>query len=97
MQTYIVMMNVSGRAAKSIKKAPAGIDANSQALLAAGGRLVNLYATMGQYDYIAVMEAPSDEVMLKHILEISASGALKCTTLKAFPKDEFVKIVASLA
>jgi uncharacterized protein with GYD domain len=97
MQTYVVLMNVCERGVKSIKKAPERIEMNAQALKKAGGRLVCIYATMGQYDFIAVMEAPSDEVMMKHLLEVSATSAIKCTTLKAFSQKDFAKIAKSLS
>lgn len=97
MKTYIMLMTVSEKGVRSIKKAPERIEENIRALEKAGGRMIGIYSTMGQYDFVAVVEAPDDDVMFKHVLDVSASSALKCVTLKAIPKDDFFKIVKSLS
>jgi uncharacterized protein with GYD domain len=51
---------------------------------------------MGEYDYVAIGEAPSDEVQVAFALALGSKGFVRTTTLKAFTKEEFAKIVKKL-
>jgi uncharacterized protein with GYD domain len=51
---------------------------------------------MGQYDAVAIGEAPSDEAYAATILAIGSAGAVRTQTLRAFTEDEYRKIIAAL-
>jgi uncharacterized protein with GYD domain len=51
---------------------------------------------MGEYDYVAIGEFPSDEAAATFQLGIAAQGNVKTKTLKAFTTEEFAKIVDAL-
>jgi len=51
---------------------------------------------MGEYDYVAIAEGPSDEVALGYLLALGAQGQVRTTTLKAFPRELFEEIVKRL-
>jgi len=51
---------------------------------------------MGEYDYVAIGEAPSDEVATTFSLAIGSLGNVRTTTLKAYTKEEFAAIVKKL-
>lgn len=91
--TYVVLMKLTDKGVKNISKAPMRIEENNKKLEQAGGRVVNLYFTMGEYDYVVIIEAPDDEVMMKHLLEVVADSAVKTLTMKAFPQEQFFKIL----
>jgi len=61
-----------------------------------GGKLVGFYSVMGEYDYVGISEAPSDEVITAFLLALGADGNVRTTTLKAFTTEEFVEIVKKL-
>jgi len=63
---------------------------------ALGGRQVALYFTMGGYDVVGIYEMPDDEAMTRLALETASHGNTRTTILKAFPREEFVRIVQSL-
>jgi len=96
MPTYVILMNLTEQGIKNIKGAPERIEMTSKALEAAGGKLIGFYSTMGQYDYVAIAEGPSDEVTMTQLLAIGMAGNVRTTTLKAFTKEEFAKIVKGL-
>lgn len=96
MPTFVVLMKLTDQGAKDIKDAPARIEAATKSLEAAGCKLVGLYAVMGEYDYIAICEGPSDEVAVGQSLALTAGGAVKTTTLRAFTAKEFIGIVKKL-
>jgi uncharacterized protein with GYD domain len=96
MVTYIILMNLTEKGIKNIKDAPARIEASAKALEAAGGKLLGFYLTLGQYDYVAIAEGPSDEVGMLQLLGIGAAGYVRTTTLKAFTVDEFAALLEKL-
>jgi uncharacterized protein with GYD domain len=53
--------------------------------------------TMGQYDLAIRVEAPDDETIARLALSLASQGNLRTTTLKAFPPEEFERIIGSLS
>ncbi len=96
MPTYVVLMKLTDQGARDIKGAPARIEAGTKALEAAGGKLLGFYAVMGEFDYVAICESPSDEIAIAQSLALTAGGAVKTTTFRAFTANEFVGIVKKL-
>jgi len=89
-------MKLTELGAKTIKEAPARVDAAVKNLEAMGGKMTAFYLTTGEYDYIAVGEAPTDQVMLTFLLGLGTTGTVRTTTLRAFSKDELATAVKKL-
>jgi uncharacterized protein with GYD domain len=53
--------------------------------------------TLGNYDMIAVIDAPNDETLAKHVLTLGAGSNLRTVTLKAFTEESYRAIIADLA
>ena len=49
---------------------------------------------MGPHDFVAVIEAANDELVAKYVLALGARGNVKTLTLKAFPEDDYRRIIA---
>jgi uncharacterized protein with GYD domain len=62
----------------------------------AGGKLVGVWVTLGQYDVVEVFEAPNDEVALEIVTRLQASGGEQTETLRAFTRDEAEAIIRKL-
>jgi uncharacterized protein with GYD domain len=62
----------------------------------AGGKLVGVWVTLGQYDVVEVFEAPTDEAALEIITRLQHSGAEQTETLRAFTRDEAEEIIRKL-
>jgi len=97
MATYVILMNYTEQGVKALSETVSSCARMIKALEDAGGKLTAMYATMGQYDLVAVAEGPSDEFALEHLLRLSMAGNVRTTTLKAFSRDEFAAIVEKLA
>jgi uncharacterized protein with GYD domain len=96
MPTYVSLMKFTDQGAKDIKQAPERIEKAFKGLEAMGGKIVDFYVTMGEYDYVAIAEGPSDEVALTFLMGLGAAGNVRTTTLKAFKREDFVKLVKRL-
>jgi uncharacterized protein with GYD domain len=96
MANYIILMKLTEQGAKAIKDAPGRIEAGIKAFQQMGGKVNGFYVVMGEYDYVAFGEAPSDEVATTFVLALGSLGNVKTTTLKAYTKEEFAAIVKKL-
>ena len=96
MGTYILLANYTDQGIRNIKDSPKRAEAARKAIQDMGGDMTGLYLTMGAYDLIVILEAPSDEVVVKFVLALGALGNVRTTTLKAFTETEFRDIVAGL-
>jgi len=61
-----------------------------------GAELKAFYFTFGQYDMIAIVEAPSDEAMAQAVLSVGRHRAVRTETLKAFSEAEGLEIFKRL-
>ena len=58
----------------------------------AGGKLLSLYYTFGQYDFVAIIEAPTHEDMAYILLEIGRFSTVCSETLVAIKPEQFYSI-----
>ncbi len=96
MPNYVILMKLTDQGAKTIKDAPGRVEAGIKGFEKMGGKVIGFYAVMGEYDYVAVGEAPSDEVATTFALGLGLLGNVKTTTLRAFTKEEFAAMVKKL-
>ena len=61
-----------------------------------GGEFKSFFLTMGDYDFVAVYEAPDDAVAARFVLQVAQLGNIRTRTLKAFPEAAYREIIASL-
>jgi uncharacterized protein with GYD domain len=96
MNSYITLMKLTDQGAKNLKDAPKRIDEGIKGLERSGGKLIGFYSTLGEYDYIAVAEGPSDEAAAAVNLALCALGYVKTTTLRAFTVEEFTALIQKI-
>jgi uncharacterized protein with GYD domain len=96
MPTYITLYKWTEQGIKNVKDAPARIKATTKNVETAGGRVLGIYLTMGEYDLVAVFEAPNDETVAVALLAQGIIGNVRSTTLRAFTTDQFAEIVKKL-
>jgi uncharacterized protein with GYD domain len=93
---YVVLANWTDHGARSAKDSPRRLDAAKKALKDMGGEFKSFYLTMGDYDIVAVYEAPDDAVAARFNLQLGMLGNIRTRTLKAFPEAAYREIIASL-
>ena len=96
MPSYIMLANWTDQGAQRVRDSPRRLDAAKRALTDMGGEFRSFYMTMGEYDLIAVYEAPDDAVAARFTLLLGALGMVRTKTLKAFPEAAYRQIIASL-
>lgn len=58
-----------------------------------GARVTAQYAVLGGYDFVNIIEAPSNEVMARLAVELGSRGTIQITTLPAIEVDDFVDML----
>jgi uncharacterized protein with GYD domain len=96
MATYIILGKYTQQGIQNIKQGPQRVGAARGAIEAAGGKMPGFYLTMGQYDFVALIECPDDETLTRAILTVAASGNVTTETLRAFPEADYRRIVDGL-
>jgi uncharacterized protein with GYD domain len=96
MVTHVVLMKLTDQGIKDIKNAPQRIEASAKAIEAIGGKMTGFYLTAGEYDYVAIVEMPSDEVGMTFLLGLGTAGNVRTTTLRAYTKEQFAEFVKKL-
>ncbi len=96
MTTYIMLANWTDQGIRKVKESPQRLDAAKAALQDMGGEMKAFFLTMGDYDMVAVYEAPDDAVAARFTLQVGQLGNIRSQTLKAFPEAAFREIIASL-
>src|ERR1700760_4342995 len=96
MPTYISLLKWTPQGLRDLKSSPARVDAARKGFAASGVILKEFYMVTGQYDCIAVAEAPDFTTLTKAILAITSQGTVTSATCRAFPKEEYRQIVGSL-
>ena len=96
MATYISLLRFTQEGIEKIKDGPARLDSAKLAFQAMGAELKEFYLVTGQYDAVVISEAPNDETVAKLALSIGAAGAIRTETLRAYPEDEYRKIISAL-
>jgi uncharacterized protein with GYD domain len=93
MQTYLVLGTFTELGRQTIEDSPKRLDAIRKALTKIGGNLAAFYLTMGAQDFVAVLEAPSDETIIKYTLAVAAQGHVKVVVSRAFTESEYRKLI----
>jgi uncharacterized protein with GYD domain len=91
-----MLLNWTDMGVKNVRESPRRLDAARKQLAEMGGAFKEFYLTMGEYDMVAVCEAPDDAVAARFALQIGAGGNVRSHTLKAFPEGAYREIIASL-
>ncbi|HEV2954484.1 MAG TPA: GYD domain-containing protein [Xanthobacteraceae bacterium] len=96
MTTYIALCSWTDKGAQQVKDSPKRFDAAKKLLRDMGGEIKSFYLTLGDYDLVAIAEAPDDAVMARFLMQLGMLGNVRTHTLKAFPEAAYREIIASL-
>lgn len=96
MARYVTLIQFTEQGIKTIKDWDKRIAASRERLERSGSKLIDVYLTFGEYDAVAITEAPDDDVALRNALEYGLSGNGRSRTMRAFSADEAVRITKQL-
>ncbi|MFB6311449.1 MAG: GYD domain-containing protein [Salinirussus sp.] len=93
MPRYVQLIEYTAEGIDRFEEIPDLTDQARELADSLGGELVDFYLTLGQYDAVAVVDAPDDETMVAGTVTMAKTGTIKTETLRAFEQDEIESIV----
>jgi uncharacterized protein with GYD domain len=94
MPAFVVLGRYTDEGRAAIKDSPARLDQARKVLQKLGGDITDLYLTIGPHDFVAIVQAPNDDLVAKFILAVGAQGYVRTTTLKAYPEAEYRRLIS---
>jgi uncharacterized protein with GYD domain len=96
MPTYVVLYKFTDQGVKNVKETVQQASATQAENEQRGFKIHGLYWTQGQYDLIAVVEAPDEQAMLAGLFNIAAAGNVRSETLRAFSAAEMQAVLQKM-
>ena len=90
MAKFVMLTTLTDEGRKTIMENPGRIKEVNKEVEAMGAKVLAQYAVLGPYDFINIIEAPSNEVISKVAVTLGARGTLQTMTLAAMDVDAFV-------
>jgi uncharacterized protein with GYD domain len=90
MPTYIMLSTLTPEGVQTVKNNPQRIREVNREVEQLGASVRAQWATLGEFDFINVIEAPDDQTMARVSLELGSRGTARYETLAAIPVDEFI-------
>ena len=91
MPTYVMLTNLSAEGVRTLKNNPSRVAEVNKEVEQIGAKVIAQYATLGQYDFVTVIEAPDEAAMAKVSVELGSRGTMSSQTLAAMPAGDLAK------
>ena len=89
MPTYVMLTNLTADGVRTLKNNPGRVAEVNAEVEQIGAKVIAQYATLGQYDFVTIVEAPDDQTMAKVSVELGSRGTMTSQTLSAIPAADF--------
>ncbi|HEU5423339.1 MAG TPA: GYD domain-containing protein [Nitrolancea sp.] len=88
MPMFVILGHFTDQGAKNVKELLPAFQKNRANGEKLGIKLHGWYLTQGRYDFIVLVEAPDEKVMLQQTLAVAGHGLTRSETLRAYPIEE---------
>ena len=93
---FILSMNFTEQGIRGIKDAPKRSQQARDLAKKMACEIKQIYLTTGDFDLVAMLEAPNGDAMAKFVMALGMIGNVRTRTARAWPAEEFMKLVAEL-
>jgi uncharacterized protein with GYD domain len=90
MPTYIMLCTLTPEGVQTVKNNPQRIKEVNEEVQQLGATVKAQWATLGNVDFISVVEAPDEKTMARVSLELGSRGTGRYETLGAIPVEQFI-------
>ena len=91
MAYYLQLVVLTDKGRRNFEENPEWIKELNKDIELMGVKILTQYALLGQFDFVNIIEAPSDETAAKVAIKLSATGAVQPMTLAAIPLDSLIE------
>lgn len=93
MVKYVILVNWTDQGAHDYANTLQDAQAVAEAFDGAGGKLVDAYWTMGQYDIVVIAQFPDELAAASAALKINGQGRMRTEILRAFEQDQVASLL----
>jgi len=90
MPVYVMLTTLTDTGRKALQDDPEILRGFNKEVEFMGVKILDQYALLGQYDFVNIVEAPSNEVVAKLATRLSAQGHFSTLTLAAITLDALI-------
>ena len=96
MATYVMLGNFTDQGIRNVKETTKRADAFRDLSEKAGVTVRDVLWCLGQYDLIAIVDAPDEETATALTLSVASLGNIRTEMLRAFSSDDMNRILAKM-
>ena len=96
MSIYIILGKLTQKAIEQMKGFAERDAGGEEIVRALGGKTLANYYTLGRYDFVIIVDLPSEEAMVKLLLEVGKWGTISTETLTAMPLELVYRAAAEM-
>lgn len=90
MPVYILLSKLTETGVQCVVDRPSCLREVGMDIENLGVRVLEQYATLGQYDFVHVIEAPDNETVARVSMELTARGNIKPLSLPTISINDFI-------
>jgi uncharacterized protein with GYD domain len=90
MSVYLMLSTLTDQGRAALQDDPEILKDINKEVEFAGVKILTQYALLGQYDFVNIVEAPSNEVIAKLAIRLSAKGHTQTLTLAAITLEDLI-------
>ena len=91
MPTYILLSTLTQQGVQTLKSNPERLRQVNQDVEELGCRVLHQWATLGEFDFVNVVEAPDIGTVARVSVALGARGSTRVETLPALEIEEFLR------
>lgn len=91
MPIFILLSTLTQQGVQTLKSNPERLRQVNQDLEELGCKVLHQWATLGEFDFVNVVEAPDIATVARVSVTISSRGSARIETLPALDVDEFLR------
>ena len=93
MPVYILLSTLTVQGVQTLKSNPERLRAVNQDVEELGCKVLHQWATLGEFDFINVVEAPDEATIARVSVSLGARGSTKIQTLPALSIEDFLRSI----
>ena len=94
MPIYILLSTLSQQGVQTLRSNPDRLREVNRDVEELGAKVLHQWATLGEFDFVNVVEAPDTATIAKISVALGARGSTRIETLSALTIDEFVSSIS---
>jgi uncharacterized protein with GYD domain len=91
MPLFILLSTLTQQGVQTLKSNPERLKQVNQDVAELGCKVLHQWATLGEFDFVNVVEAPDIATVAKVSVALGARGSTRIETLPALEIDEFMR------